>query len=528
MVAMSNTAAQPIEIATPVTVNPNNQKMNSNESTPNVSSDYEKCREQRIKENLERMQKLGIYDLSLKLKSMKPNTHRKNNKPYKTPNRCISPLPSSVPSRRSSRLQNTPAVSYTEVDVSKKGKDNNDTWMGENARPEIYTEEHEKLLGDTKTEWVLFVDGYGKDGKKIYDQVRGKTCHQCRQKTLGHRTHCIKCNLVQGQFCGDCLYMRYGENVLEAMQNPDWICPACRGICNCSLCRQAKGWAPTGILYRKISSLGYKSVAHYLIQTRRADSNSEKNEKTENLVKRSLPFSKEDNEDGNVIEIQSSDESRGINVKLENSKNPESSDLESEHKIPETGVDEGVDEKKNTNLESESRIPEMEVDKGENENKNTNLECVEEKKNTNLESESRIPGTEVDEGEDENKNTNPESESKIPETEVDEGEDENKNTNPELESKILETKVDEGEDEKKKTNLGSECKILKMEVDEGEEDGNKNTINVSEDNKEDDEVKSVITSETKPRSRKKRSAVIEHGLLENSIAGRLRSRRKCT
>lgn len=31
----------------------------------------------------------------------------------------------------------------------------------------------------------------------------------CRQKTLGHRTNCSKCNIVQGQFCGDCLYMRY-------------------------------------------------------------------------------------------------------------------------------------------------------------------------------------------------------------------------------------------------------------------------------------------------------------------------------
>lgn len=30
-----------------------------------------------------------------------------------------------------------------------------------------------------------------------------------RQKTLGHRTHCSECNMVQGQFCGDCLYMRY-------------------------------------------------------------------------------------------------------------------------------------------------------------------------------------------------------------------------------------------------------------------------------------------------------------------------------
>lgn len=91
---------------------------------------------------------------------------------------------------------------------------------------------------------------------------------------------------------------RYGEHVLEANQNPDWICPVCRGICNCSLCRQAKGWPPTGALYRKvislnhsqcdvhisrgtvgakfklstfqISQLGFKSVAHYLIQTQRS------------------------------------------------------------------------------------------------------------------------------------------------------------------------------------------------------------------------------------------------------------------
>ena len=34
---------------------------------------------------------------------------------------------------------------------------------------------------------------------------------------------------VQGVFCGDCLYMRYGENVKEARANPNWTCPVCRG-----------------------------------------------------------------------------------------------------------------------------------------------------------------------------------------------------------------------------------------------------------------------------------------------------------
>lgn len=93
MVTISKT---PSQTATPaVTINPNNQEMNS---------DYEKCREERIKQNLERMQKLGIYDLSLKLKSIKPNRYKKNNNQNKTPNCCVSPLPSSVPTRRSSRF----------------------------------------------------------------------------------------------------------------------------------------------------------------------------------------------------------------------------------------------------------------------------------------------------------------------------------------------------------------------------------------------------------------------------------------
>nr|GMD51796.1 cell division cycle-associated protein 7-like [Ipomoea batatas] len=175
------------------------------------------------------------------------------------------------------RLQNVTPVSYTEVPVGKSLKSEDDLLREAGSKPETYSEEHEKLLGSTKMNWTLFVDGYGKDGKRIYDPIKGKTCHQCRQKTLGHRTHCSKCNMVQGQFCGDCLYMRYGEHVLEANCNPDWICPVCRGICNCSLCRQAKGWAPTGPLYKKIKNLGYESVAHYLIQTHRANTNPENN-----------------------------------------------------------------------------------------------------------------------------------------------------------------------------------------------------------------------------------------------------------
>ncbi|XP_019195075.1 PREDICTED: cell division cycle-associated protein 7-like [Ipomoea nil] len=262
----------------------------------NNVSEYEQFREERIKENLERMQKLGIFELSRAFQSTKPPAVTRKTRKTKTPQPPLSPVLRPQPIRRSSRLQNVTPVSYTEVRVGKSLKSlgfEDDLLREAGSKPETYSEEHEKLLGSTKMNWTLFVDGYGKDGKRIYDPVKGKTCHQCRQKTLGHRTHCSKCNMVQGQFCGDCLYMRYGEHVLEANCNPDWICPVCRGICNCSLCRQAKGWAPTGPLYKKIKNLGYESVAHYLIQTRRANTNPENNvpNSPPDSAKGSLPFS---------------------------------------------------------------------------------------------------------------------------------------------------------------------------------------------------------------------------------------------
>ena len=55
-----------------------------------------------------------------------------------------------------------------------------DVVIEEGSKPEVYTEEHEKLLGSTERSWTLFVDGYGADGKRIYDPINGKTCHQCR------------------------------------------------------------------------------------------------------------------------------------------------------------------------------------------------------------------------------------------------------------------------------------------------------------------------------------------------------------
>lgn len=57
---------------------------------------------------------------------------------------------------------------------------NRSVLLEKGANEEVYTDEHEKLLGTCETTWTLFVDGYGSDGRRIYDQIKGKTCHQCR------------------------------------------------------------------------------------------------------------------------------------------------------------------------------------------------------------------------------------------------------------------------------------------------------------------------------------------------------------
>ncbi|WOH13823.1 hypothetical protein DCAR_0933334 [Daucus carota subsp. sativus] len=249
----------------PIKQKPNKEHQ---ESPNDNKNEYEKMRQERIKENLARMKQMGILELSKKLsgESRKASPSKKSRGCV----RKIQALPDST--RRSSRLNTMTRVNYAEGAHSPKKAGRaarvTEIHLQQGSEPEIYTAEHEKLLGDCKTKWALYVDGYDKNGKRIYDPVEGKGCHQCRQKTLGRRTRCSSCKTGQGQFCGDCLFTRYGENVIEVNKNQSWICPVCRGICNCSCCRLSKGWKPTGSIYRKVKRLGFKSVAHYLIQSR--------------------------------------------------------------------------------------------------------------------------------------------------------------------------------------------------------------------------------------------------------------------
>eukprot|EP00775_Hariotina_reticulata_P006218 gene6218-6455_t len=92
-----------------------------------------------------------------------------------------------------------------------------------------------------------------------------------RQKTVDIKTQCCCMGRRdqaggprRGLWCGGCLMARMGENIEEVLRQPDWRCPACRGICNCSAhnCQRARrGLRVTDQLVHEATSLGFKSEA---------------------------------------------------------------------------------------------------------------------------------------------------------------------------------------------------------------------------------------------------------------------------
>jgi len=125
--------------------------------------------------------------------------------------------------------------------------------------------EREILMPEDITEADL--DAIAKNSTtKILCPTSGTTCHQCRQKTLDVKTICRSktCYGVRGQFCGICLRNRYGEEARNALLDPEWECPVCRGICNCSICRNNRGVGCTGILIHFAKQEGFDNVKDYL------------------------------------------------------------------------------------------------------------------------------------------------------------------------------------------------------------------------------------------------------------------------
>ncbi|EFH64844.1 hypothetical protein ARALYDRAFT_894456 [Arabidopsis lyrata subsp. lyrata] len=138
-------------------------------------------------------------------------------------------------------------------------------------------------------------------GRRIYDSKNGKSCHQCRQKTLDFAAPCKtmkKNKLCPIKFCYKCLSNsfvfffffrsltsfslrlcvllrvfdlnhRYGENAEEVAKLDDWKCPLCRGICICSVCmslRQSRGLMHHWDYLQSMNFLKLKGMISLLIR----------------------------------------------------------------------------------------------------------------------------------------------------------------------------------------------------------------------------------------------------------------------
>ncbi|KNA18604.1 hypothetical protein SOVF_069340 [Spinacia oleracea] len=251
-------------------ISPQSESEHDSESEPEISP--KRAKTQKNPNPIKKTETLSSSESESESDSEKENEGVPRKKPAPQKKKRYPPLYPRVrdrsydAARRSDRLKDVQRAHIMETERSLKDMG---IWIPEEWKTEIYTEEDEKLLGDCETKWTLKVDGVDEDGDRLYNPD-GTPCHQCRQKVHGKLTYCSKCRSPLGKICGDCLYTRYGENVLEAVENPTWSCPSCRGICNCSRCRRTKGWDPINIQHSKVIESGFKSVAHYLILTRRA------------------------------------------------------------------------------------------------------------------------------------------------------------------------------------------------------------------------------------------------------------------
>ncbi|KAL1536901.1 hypothetical protein AAHA92_29477 [Salvia divinorum] len=105
-------------------------------------------------------------------------------------------------------------------------------------------------------------------GSQVSESGDGVHCHQCRQKTRVSAAACknhMKNKPCLVKICSKCLLNRYGEKVEDVASFEEWMCPKCRGICNCSVCMKRRGHQPTGALTNTAKATGFSSVTEMLI-----------------------------------------------------------------------------------------------------------------------------------------------------------------------------------------------------------------------------------------------------------------------
>ncbi|CAL5442488.1 unnamed protein product [Camellia sinensis] len=276
-----------------------------------TKSDYESIRTARILENQARLASLGLHRTISDLRLASPvNTYVKKYQKVDyecTPRRCSARLKGTtadsitsdqyIPLQHSNRLRGTSSepISPRKEKVKLFGK----------SEEKLHSEGDEKtsanrplvrLAVGTNMKLELSPDVLGrrcssKSRGTVYHPVFEICCHFCRQKTLCveedckrcgdldmdqpclGKTDCSVCHSSNGVLCRACLKVRYGEEMEVVRRNKQWMCPHCiedKGIkpywiCNSSLCLRKRKKVPTGVAIFKAREMGYKSVAHLLM-----------------------------------------------------------------------------------------------------------------------------------------------------------------------------------------------------------------------------------------------------------------------
>ncbi|XP_050258065.1 uncharacterized protein LOC126703180 isoform X1 [Quercus robur] len=278
------------------------------------TSDYEDLRNARILENQARMASLGLHKTASELRSIassvKPTNLRKHSKKDYT----LTPLRRSVRLKHSDHRLKHSSTATTNKRPNRVSLRRSYRLRGkEGGVSEESVEESEESYGTTPSSEerrpanmpLVKLGGLelqlspeysahrcnSKGRGSLYDPVYGICCHFCRQKKLcGEedckrcsdldmdepcigKTDCSACHSSNGVLCRACLMVRYGEEMDEVRKDKEWMCPHCveeKGInpywiCNSSLCLRKRKMVPTGIAIFRAREMGYKSVAHLLM-----------------------------------------------------------------------------------------------------------------------------------------------------------------------------------------------------------------------------------------------------------------------
>ncbi|KAI4470600.1 hypothetical protein MML48_1g02483 [Holotrichia oblita] len=242
-------------------------------------TEYERLRQKNMKE-FEAMMSEFADDINESVTTLNNYEKVQNNKRKRKTASASFQIPEELlfERRRSDRLLNvTPRFSYTDLEDDEDFESTKRKYVDNVDELEriVFRKKRSSTKKSTIVPYVAVENITNKYLENIAMRVVDKTycsrigtsCHQCRQKTLDSKTYCRSGNCVgvRGQFCGVCLKNRYGENAKDALLDPGWKCPPCRGLCNCSICRTRQGKRPTGILAPLAFQNGHKSVKDFLL-----------------------------------------------------------------------------------------------------------------------------------------------------------------------------------------------------------------------------------------------------------------------